>query len=131
MKTIKVVLFGIQAPWKQEHVLEFTNWTDTNNRINDLINNATINKLGVDLMPNWITSIHEDEIIHNIQTGNTNKKVVATDYENTISSLRDEGYMILIMSPDELKGANPKKVETALMNYVWDIIDDLKDETDE
>jgi len=45
----------------------------------------------------------------------------------TVNQLRDKGYMLLILSPEELKGIEPKYVENALQEYVPDIIESLQD----
>ena len=44
-----------------------------------------------------------------------------------IEKLRKQGYMILILSPQELQGTDPKQVENALQAFVPDVIEDLKD----
>ena len=46
----------------------------------------------------------------------------------TIEQLRKEGYAIVIYSPEELRGANPKAVQDAIVEQSWVIIDELATE---
>ena len=42
-----------------------------------------------------------------------------------LRDLKDRGFGVVIISPEELKNANPDKVEDRLVELSWDIINDL------
>lgn len=43
----------------------------------------------------------------------------------TVESLRASGHMVLILTPTELGGVDPHRVENALQNSVADVIESL------
>lgn len=43
-----------------------------------------------------------------------------------LRELKNEGYAIVVITPEELETANPDKVEDRLVELSWDIIGDLK-----
>ncbi len=45
-----------------------------------------------------------------------------TMYECSIDQLRDEGYAVVIFTPEELNGANPNEVENSLVEAGLEII---------
>jgi hypothetical protein len=47
-----------------------------------------------------------------------------TFYECSIDQLRDEGYAVVIFTPEELNGANPDEVENSLVEVGREIIRD-------
>jgi len=46
--------------------------------------------------------------------------------EKTIDQLRDEGYCIVVFTPEELRDANPEKVADRMIEEGWTIIDCLQ-----
>lgn len=47
-----------------------------------------------------------------------------TDEETkVISQLRDQGYLIVIFTPEELGDAPPSKIEDSLIDKAWGLID--------
>ncbi len=42
-----------------------------------------------------------------------------------LRQLNDEGYAIVLITPEELNGAAPSKVEDRLIELSWDIINEL------
>ena len=48
------------------------------------------------------------------------------DWES-LSLFANKGYAIVLITPEELNGASPEKVENRLIELSWDIINDLKD----
>jgi predicted fused transcriptional regulator/phosphomethylpyrimidine kinase len=49
----------------------------------------------------------------------------------TIQELKDQGYAVVLFNPDELEGAEADRVEDRLIEMGWDVIYDLKPETEE
>lgn len=47
-----------------------------------------------------------------------------------LKALRDEGYAVVVWSPDELEGATPSMVEDRSIELGWDVIDTLKPRAD-
>jgi Lhr-like helicase len=47
--------------------------------------------------------------------------------ERTIESLIDNGYAVVLITPEELGKASPSKVEDRLIELSWDIIEVLND----
>lgn len=45
-----------------------------------------------------------------------------------IRGLKSRGYAIVLITPEELKGVNPDKVEDNLIAESWEIIECLQDE---
>ena len=45
-----------------------------------------------------------------------------------VQNLREQGYAVIVWSPEELKGASPKKVEDRSIELGWDVIEDLKED---
>jgi len=45
-----------------------------------------------------------------------------TMYECSIDQLRDEGYAVVIFTPEELNGVNPNEVENSLVEAGLEII---------
>lgn len=43
-------------------------------------------------------------------------------HEKTIEQLREDGYAVVIFTPEELSGADPERVEDCLVEAGWDII---------
>jgi len=43
----------------------------------------------------------------------------------TVTSLRDQGYCVVVFTPEEIRNANPSKVEDRLVELGWEVIDDL------
>jgi len=49
------------------------------------------------------------------------------DFRNkTIQQLREEGYAIILWTPEELEGVAPKHVEDRSVELGWEIIETLK-----
>jgi hypothetical protein len=42
-----------------------------------------------------------------------------------VEQARDEGYAIVVITPDELGNAGPRKVEERLVGLSWSIVSDL------
>lgn len=51
---------------------------------------------------------------------------MTTEEQQIVDSLRDQGYAVVIFTPDELDGASPDKVEDNLVSSGWEAIDVLK-----
>ena len=51
-----------------------------------------------------------------------------TEQLNALRQLRDEGYAIVVFTPDELGDACPDDVESRLIELGWDVIDTLRQE---
>lgn len=47
------------------------------------------------------------------------------EQHEAISQLRHEGYAVTIWAPEELGGANPRRVEDRTVEIGWEIIEDL------
>lgn len=45
---------------------------------------------------------------------------------NVLRQLRDEGYALVVFTPEELKDAIPNDVESRLVELGWDVIDTLR-----
>jgi len=52
----------------------------------------------------------------------------ATD---SVSWLQDNGYAVIIWTPDELKEANPRKVEDRSTELGWEVINDMQPQEEE
>jgi hypothetical protein len=48
------------------------------------------------------------------------------DQEKAIEALRDEGYAIIVWTPEELNGVSSVRVEDRSTELGWEIIDDLR-----
>ena len=48
------------------------------------------------------------------------------ELKDQLSVLRDEGYAVVIFTPDELEGVGSDDVEQALVMEGWDVIERLK-----
>ena len=48
--------------------------------------------------------------------------------QRIIDQWRDEGFAVIVWSPEELQGASPDRVQDRSIELGWDIIDDLKGE---
>ena len=48
------------------------------------------------------------------------------DLKDAMSILRSEGYVVVILTPDELEGAPASVVEHVMVKRAWDAISDLK-----
>ena len=48
----------------------------------------------------------------------------------TIQNLRDQGYAVVLFSPEELVGAPARKVEDRMCERGWEAIDYLTDDDD-
>lgn len=44
-----------------------------------------------------------------------------------IQKLREQGYAVIVWTPEELGGAPPRKVEDRSIELGWDVIDALKE----
>jgi hypothetical protein len=51
--------------------------------------------------------------------------------DQTLFALKDMGYAVVVFSPEELDGAEADRIEDRLIELGWDIISDLKPETQE
>ena len=51
--------------------------------------------------------------------------------DQALFALKDMGYAVVVFSPEELDGAEADRVEDRLIELGWDIISDLKPETQE
>lgn len=50
---------------------------------------------------------------------------------DTLRNLRSQGYAVVIFNSEELKGADPDRVEDRLIELGWEVIDCLKVGTDD
>lgn len=58
-----------------------------------------------------------------LQTGNDNEdKPIANPWAVPAQELLDRGYAVVIWTPDELRGAHPRKVEERSIELTWDVI---------
>jgi len=48
----------------------------------------------------------------------------------TLRQIRDDGYAVIVWTPEELAGVNPGAVEDRSIEVGWDIIDTLKENQD-
>lgn len=46
--------------------------------------------------------------------------------QQALNALSSRGYAVIVWSPDELAGADPRKVEDRSVELGWDIIEALK-----
>lgn len=46
--------------------------------------------------------------------------------DDKLAEARENGYCIVVFTPEELQGVLPSKLEDHLVDKAWDIIDDLK-----
>jgi hypothetical protein len=54
------------------------------------------------------------------------------EHMNAIDQLRQEGYAVIVWTPDELGTASARRVEDRSVELGWDVIDALQDgESDE
>ena len=51
--------------------------------------------------------------------------------DQALFALKDMGYAVVVFSPEELDGAEADRIEDRLIELGWDIISDLKPETEE
>lgn len=51
--------------------------------------------------------------------------------KKTVQELYDEGYAVILFTPEELAGADSGRVEDRLIELGWDIIHDLKPNDEE
>ena len=51
--------------------------------------------------------------------------MMTTAQMTAVRELRAKGYAVIIWTPDEVGGANPRKVEDSLIEMGWDVISDL------
>ncbi len=54
------------------------------------------------------------------------KNRMTREQSNLLQELRHTGFAVIVWTPGELKGANPRKVEERSIELGWDVIDDLK-----
>lgn len=47
------------------------------------------------------------------------------EQKNTIKSLREQGFAVVLFNPDELKGVDPDHIESELVHLGNDMIHDL------
>lgn len=45
--------------------------------------------------------------------------------KETLKNLRNKGYKVLVWEPAQLEGANKEKLEEALSDAWWDVIDQI------
>ena len=51
-----------------------------------------------------------------------------TDQElKTLIEIKDRGFAVVVITPEELEDADPNSVEDRLIELSWDIINDLKE----
>jgi hypothetical protein len=50
---------------------------------------------------------------------------------NVLLTLKNQGYAVVLFSPEELEGAESDRVADRLVELGWDIISDLKPEADD
>jgi len=48
-----------------------------------------------------------------------------------IRGIKDKGFAVVIITPEELEGADSDKVEDRLVELSWEIINDLKQNDDD
>jgi len=48
------------------------------------------------------------------------------EQQRIMRQLRNEGYAVIIWSPEELAGASPDRVQDRLIELGWDVIDALQ-----
>jgi hypothetical protein len=49
------------------------------------------------------------------------------EFMNAIAQLRQEGYAVIVWTPDELGTASARRVEDRSVELGWDVIDALQD----
>jgi hypothetical protein len=55
----------------------------------------------------------------------------ALSYMDTVEKLRDAGYAVVVFNPEELAGVSRNRVEDRLCELGWEVIGDLKPESDD
>lgn len=50
------------------------------------------------------------------------------EQRQVVADLRHQGYAVIIWTPEELKGANPRRVEDRSVELGWDVIECLKED---
>lgn len=50
------------------------------------------------------------------------------EQRQAVADLRHQGYAVIIWTPEELKGANPRRVEDRSVELGWDVIECLKED---
>jgi hypothetical protein len=48
-----------------------------------------------------------------------------------VQKLREQGYAVIVWTPEELEGAPPRKVEDRSIELGWEVIDALKEGDEE
>ena len=54
-------------------------------------------------------------------------RLTGTEWD-IVGALRGAGWAVVIFNPDELRGANPERVQDRLVELGWEVIDTLSDE---
>jgi len=62
---------------------------------------------------------------------NSKSPQVSEKFSDELSKMREKGFAIVILSPEELNGASNRKVEDRLIELVDEVISDLSYEEDE